>query len=46
MRILTRKNLPKKNILNTVLFLTPLIGFGSYTDPNGDTLKQVIPDSY
>jgi hypothetical protein len=30
MRIRSRKNLPKKNILITVLFLTPLIGFGSY----------------
>ena len=30
MRIRTRKNLPKKNILITILYLIPLIGFGSY----------------
>jgi hypothetical protein len=30
MRIRTRKNLPKKNILITILYLIPLIGFGTY----------------
>ncbi|TFG11549.1 MAG: hypothetical protein EU531_11455 [Promethearchaeota archaeon] len=30
MRIRTRKNLAKKNILITLLYLIPLIGFGSY----------------
>ncbi|TFF88303.1 MAG: hypothetical protein EU548_09030, partial [Promethearchaeota archaeon] len=30
MRIRTRKNLPKKNIAITIVFLLPVIGFGSY----------------